>query len=652
MLLLVLHCDARSTKGKAGRAPDVDEIAREQRVVFAEVDGVSITDGEAFEEALGIYGVDLVSGLDSDLATKLRRPGSIKFRARDIKKSKKLQNGALGYLLQYGYLEVAAQRSETDLLESDMILGERELMKAMRKLQKKNGLAVTGLPDAATVAFLGKTRCGVKDMEYEPPSRAKRYTHSRNQWADRANFKNKLKYWIDPDKYTQDLEPVVIRKEMKAAFKLWADVSNVTFIEVAAADDADIKISWEYGDHGDKYAFYGKNGALAHAFYPFKGLLHFDDAEDFTAGTISGTNLKYVATHEMGHILGIKHADWSLNKAVMYPLYPGYSDKIVLHADDISAVVDLMGDGSGSVITLNDDSGAAPNPNPPNPNPPTVEPNNIPPSCIEKIDGAFHWDGGYGNNFVYIFAGKWYYRLKPKNPNNNNLLPVLDESYAPRRIGYDGFIGLPRGLDASVERLANVNHFFSFRDDDYFIYDIQIKGVIESGKLSDLWTVDTPTKIDSAFKIRPTQLGFISGDDLYTYTTGTGSTGVGMFEKASINHMSGVSAKATSMSWGFYSRWTWAFDGRYYSVAKSTNGQLNVTYKDRLIFNDIKLNMCPEAPGSLNKKGQKRCKKELSKIKRERPGRDRPAPSAECRDYIAEHYTSETRFNPNSFTDF
>ena len=47
----------------------------------------------------------------------------------------------------------------------------------------------------------------------------------------------------------------------------------VITIQVAAADDADIRISWEYGDHGDKYAFYGKNGALAHAFYPFKGLV-------------------------------------------------------------------------------------------------------------------------------------------------------------------------------------------------------------------------------------------------------------------------------------------------------------------------------------------------------------------------------------------
>ena len=76
-------------------------------------------------------------------------------------------------------------------------------------------------------------------------------------------------------------------------------------------------------------------GVLAHAFYPRNGDIHFDEDEGFTSGTPSGTNLHYVALHELGHSLGIKHTD--IRGAVMYPYYK-YLEDPQLHQDDIDAI--------------------------------------------------------------------------------------------------------------------------------------------------------------------------------------------------------------------------------------------------------------------------------------------------------------------------
>ena len=32
------------------------------------------------------------------------------------------------------------------------------------------------------------------------------------------------------------------------------------------------------------------------------------------------------------------------------------------------------------------------------------------PDCIEKIDAALHWDYSSTKEYVYVFAGDWYYR--------------------------------------------------------------------------------------------------------------------------------------------------------------------------------------------------------------------------------------------------
>ena len=79
-------------------------------------------------------------------------------------------------------------------------------------------------------------------------------------------------------------------KELKEAFDLWSNVSNLNFNEIESDSDADIKVSFESRSHGDwfgncstcQFSFDGPGMVVAHSFPPehlLKGKLHFDADE-------------------------------------------------------------------------------------------------------------------------------------------------------------------------------------------------------------------------------------------------------------------------------------------------------------------------------------------------------------------------------------
>ena len=57
---------------------------------------------------------------------------------------------------------------------------------------------------------------------------------------------------------------------MRRSFDKWSMKSQLRFRELVGQPigSADIRVRFERGQHNDQYAFDGRGGTLAHAFYP------------------------------------------------------------------------------------------------------------------------------------------------------------------------------------------------------------------------------------------------------------------------------------------------------------------------------------------------------------------------------------------------
>merc|ERR1719367_2027673 len=191
------------------------------------------------------------------------------------------------------------------------------------------GLPKTGELDSNTVTMMNMPRCGVKDIQT-------RFSLQGSKWK-----KKNLTYRISIYPSFSQMSNEDVDYEIAQAFKVWSDVSELTF-EAKKEGAVDIDIKFAEGEHGDGNAFDGSGGTLAHAFFPyFGGDAHFDDGETWTMNTNRGTNLRQTAVHEFGHSLGLQHSDHG--KALMYPFYRGFQRQISLDKDDIDAITTLYG---------------------------------------------------------------------------------------------------------------------------------------------------------------------------------------------------------------------------------------------------------------------------------------------------------------------
>ncbi|OCT62769.1 hypothetical protein XELAEV_18043860mg [Xenopus laevis] len=168
---------------------------------------------------------------------------------------------AQNYLLQFGYLAQGQGSNAT-------------LRNAIALMQQKLGPKETGVLDAETLEAMKRPRCGVPDI-------GKFNTFEGDLKWDHYHLP------VSILNYSPDLDPEVADDAFARAFKVWSDVTPLTFTRINGGEP-DINILFGTEDHGDPHPFDQKDGLLAHAYPPGPGVqgdAHFDDDEFWTLGT-------------------------------------------------------------------------------------------------------------------------------------------------------------------------------------------------------------------------------------------------------------------------------------------------------------------------------------------------------------------------------
>ena len=169
-------------------------------------------------------------------------------------------------------------------------------------------------------------------IQYEPTLRKKRsLSISLHKWGtDTITYNHQ--------NFSSTLGEEKTRIAIKGALEVLAKSAKLTFIEKPKTEVAMLSYMFIKGKHADGLTFYGAGLEKAHAFSPVHSEIHFNDFENFSLKKKEGaTSIFYVALHETGHALGLRHSVYK--DAVMYSAYRDSAfDVKTLHRDDQRAL--------------------------------------------------------------------------------------------------------------------------------------------------------------------------------------------------------------------------------------------------------------------------------------------------------------------------
>jgi hypothetical protein len=158
------------------------------------------------------------------------------------------------------------------------------------------------------------------------------------------------------------LSTSTIKAAIQQALSLWAAVAPINFVEVADSGPPP-SLTTDYSAAGKPMIRFGHlhvdgpGNVIGYGFYPgatgLAGDVDLDDSENWTVNPSSGVDLLEVATHEIGHALGLGHE--TVRTAIMNPYYGGRFHGLgtgFLYQDDINGIHAIYGAGHGSVTPL------------------------------------------------------------------------------------------------------------------------------------------------------------------------------------------------------------------------------------------------------------------------------------------------------------
>ncbi|GAB6028050.1 hypothetical protein CHUAL_002269 [Chamberlinius hualienensis] len=288
------------------------------------------------------------------ISTVAAKPFSKKYKKDQLQDDGTSMSEMMNFMNNFGYLTKVSPSSN---MMGQLISGN-EVSKSIRLVQKIAGLRETGVLDDETAAYIKRPRCGLSD---ETLVDALNTNNSRSTFFRRKRYAINRAYvkWEKSiltwrlEKMTRKVPRNLVMNDMRRAFDLWSKASNLQFNYIdykPREEEVDIVVSFETSAHGDGYNFDGSGGVLAHAFMPtgsdIAGDLHLDEEEkwkthyDLEKNPGDGMSILWVATHELGHSLGLDHSN-DIN-AIMFPSYTGKSMDIdQLPYDDQAAIKEL-----------------------------------------------------------------------------------------------------------------------------------------------------------------------------------------------------------------------------------------------------------------------------------------------------------------------
>lgn len=238
------------------------------------------------------------------------------------------------YLVFYGHIT-------TDVIKH---AAYAEAQAGIRTFQRLSGIPVTGCIDAKILRVIAVPRCGCPDKLDRENLRHVQFLKMAERTAafnDRWN-KTGLRYHI-ADFIGGAVSHAAQSQVIATAFRYWDDACGLHISKAKNEKEADLIIS---AARGPQYGFDGKGATLAWAYMPQGNdqplKMWFDLDETWLVQSkpaARGVRLLNVATHEIGHLLGLGHA--KSNTALMAPYYNPFISSP--QPDDIKRIQKLYG---------------------------------------------------------------------------------------------------------------------------------------------------------------------------------------------------------------------------------------------------------------------------------------------------------------------